>query len=391
MNRYLRTNPIILVPCFGFFLSQIVFLVLLYFFNFIPQDNFLNAIYLNVLILITAAIIFRMLSPKNILLRLPRPNSNASNISLLLLVIYAAAWLLSGGIGHRDQGIVTSAQGIFYITNSINSLFIILPTLIMVLSPSTYMGAAKSVLIILAVSILADSRGVMIQVSFLAFLLIYTIVDSTGKRLIRVDTRAIGFAVLALFVFTSASAVRNIDSDSDISGALRGVAFSVDRIAEGSTNRINDTMFYYQGSGGFENFERLKYIFVPSVLLTKEKLSLKDGAEKMQDYFSVGSVQNQQVPMMIHYDALFRFGYVVAILLTAIFFIIVPATIIKMFGNFKTMGLVFIVSKSTTLFGMYAFSVLGTAHVLFYDSVKELIIIFLIIASIKKVSTIKDK
>jgi hypothetical protein len=212
-----------------------------------------------------------------------------------------------------------------------------------------------------------------------------------GKRLIRVDTRAIGFAVLALFVFTSASAVRNIDSDSDISGALRGVAFSVDRIAEGSTNRINDTMFYYQGSGGFENFERLKYIFVPSVLLTKEKLSLKDGAEKMQDYFSVGSVQNQQVPMMIHYDALFRFGYVVAILLTAIFFIIVPATIIKMFGNFKTMGLVFIVSKSTTLFGMYAFSVLGTAHVLFYDSVKELIIIFLIIASIKKVSTIKDK
>jgi hypothetical protein len=391
VNRYLRTNPIILVPCFGFFLSQIVFLVLLYFFNFIPQDNFLNAIYLNVLILITAAIIFRMLSPKNILLRLPRPNSNASNISLLLLVIYAAAWLLSGGIGHRDQGIVTSAQGIFYITNSINSLFIILPTLIMVLSPSTYMGAAKSVLIILAVSILADSRGVMIQVSFLAFLLIYTIVDSTGKRLIRVDTRAIGFAVLALFVFTSASAVRNIDSDSDISGALRGVAFSVDRIAEGSTNRINDTMFYYQGSGGFENFERLKYIFVPSVLLTKEKLSLKDGAEKMQDYFSVGSVQNQQVPMMIHYDALFRFGYVVAILLTAIFFIIVPATIIKMFGNFKTMGLVFIVSKSTTLFGMYAFSVLGTAHVLFYDSVKELIIIFLIIASIKKVSTIKDK
>jgi hypothetical protein len=156
-----------------------------------------------------------------------------------------------------------------------------------------------------------------------------------------------------------------------------------DRISEVASLRVVSDIFEYQKPEGLVNFDRLKLLYVPSVLYEKKE-TINDGSEYMFERFQlgkadVGEAQVTRFPILFHVDGFRRFGWF------GLFFGFLPLIFLKVgvlvskFFTFR-LGVPFVwllVLKYS--FYIYPRSLLGNLEVFLYTVPRSALILWLLL------------
>ena len=343
------------------------------------------ALFNNTLIALLA-LLFINIVPKRYI-RLPRACTKKAKICNLILISYMVIWFFSGGDSHRSDGIVSSASGLFYYINAFNSIIILLSILTYMFSKKNFFSLLIFLLPLIVFSTLSGSREPMLIGLVFVFFMLISLRGKDGRRAHGIKIRHLLLGVLPILVFAVQSFDRNDKSSVAIDIFEVALIFTIDRLAEGASNQIYPEVI--AGSNGLSpmhNFDRLTYLFIPAFLV-EGKETVRDGAEKMEKKFGIGNVKTQQVPFLLHLDAIYRFGNGLGVFVASLFMVVpLYALILNLTAQFAVPMLVY---KALLCFRLYSYSVLGAINFFTYELFKEFGIFIFTLAFVQLLSKIK--
>ncbi|MGB3204742.1 MAG: hypothetical protein WBB28_07145 [Crinalium sp.] len=137
---------------------------------------------------------------------------------------------------------------------------------------------------------------------------------------------------------------------------------------------------------GFENFERIGNIFIPK-FITGDKVPLDDGGERLRDNYGVYVNEFTVKPITFMADCFERGGYM-AVFISSVLLSTLLTTIGNLIYKLKDDMLKLILNISLSYGGLriYAFSVLGTVNLIFYQFLRDTILISFLIYMIRMLS-----